>query len=364
MSSKLLIQEPPLQVLPTLAKLIGLNEAIVLQQLHYHSERSPIIRRGPAPEPVRWVSKTLDEWTQEFIWWSKRTIQRIFDRLLEQDLIWSHQFDANRGNMTNSYAVRYDHVDKLTTSPPNGGTPCGQNGALQKTTDCPHVEDDNLAPSLFKERDVEEQQQADDGDETSPGETEQSIQEDVVVESLESVSPRSETIALLQQCGVTTSVAVELVRECSDIDIQRQVAHLDWLRSQGKQIRNPGGQLVSMIREAWALPPAAQAAYRQRFAPDSTPEPEAPPPPVPPSSLPPPSFDLDFERAWEDLDVRTQDELLTAALEQVDDETKAAYDLCLRPPRPEPSAARRVLKTTLKKLMGDMLRPEENHDSE
>lgn len=351
MSSKLLIQEPPLQVLPTLAQIIGLNEAIVLQQLHYHSERSPLIRRGPAPEPVRWVTRTLKEWSEEFLWWSKRTIQRIFDRLLELDLIWSHQFGATRGDMTNSYSVRYDHVDKLTTSP----DPCSQNDVIQKTTDCPHVEDDNLAPSLFKERDVEEQQQGDDGADTLPGE------EDVVVESLESVSPRSGTIALLQHAGVTTSVAVELVREFSDTEIQHQVAHLDWLRSQGKQVRNPGGQLVSMIREAWSLPPAAQAVYRQRFAPDSTPLPEAPPPPVPPSSLPPPSVDTDFERAWEELDNRTQDELLTQALDAVDQETKAAYYLCLQPPRPSPATARRVLKTTLKKLMGESIRPEDLH---
>ena len=31
----LLISEPPLQVLPSLAVKIGLNEAIVLQQIHY-----------------------------------------------------------------------------------------------------------------------------------------------------------------------------------------------------------------------------------------------------------------------------------------------------------------------------------------
>ena len=33
--SNLLTQEPPLQVLPSLAVAIGLNEAIVLQQVHY-----------------------------------------------------------------------------------------------------------------------------------------------------------------------------------------------------------------------------------------------------------------------------------------------------------------------------------------
>ena len=33
--SRLLIDEPPLQVLPSLAREIGLNEAIMLQQIHY-----------------------------------------------------------------------------------------------------------------------------------------------------------------------------------------------------------------------------------------------------------------------------------------------------------------------------------------
>lgn len=33
--SKLLIEEPPLQVLPSLAVTIGLNEAIIIQQIHY-----------------------------------------------------------------------------------------------------------------------------------------------------------------------------------------------------------------------------------------------------------------------------------------------------------------------------------------
>lgn len=39
-SSKLLIDEEPLQVLPGLAAVIGLNEALVVQQLHYWLRRS------------------------------------------------------------------------------------------------------------------------------------------------------------------------------------------------------------------------------------------------------------------------------------------------------------------------------------
>ncbi len=33
--SKLLINEPPLMVIPTLAKALGINSAIILQQIHY-----------------------------------------------------------------------------------------------------------------------------------------------------------------------------------------------------------------------------------------------------------------------------------------------------------------------------------------
>ncbi|WLF74824.1 hypothetical protein Q3V38_08385 [Limosilactobacillus fermentum] len=42
----LLIEEPPLQVLPSLAKSIGLNEAIVLQQIHYWIRKSNNLKDG------------------------------------------------------------------------------------------------------------------------------------------------------------------------------------------------------------------------------------------------------------------------------------------------------------------------------
>ena len=46
----LLISEPPLQVLPSLAVKIGLNEAIILQQVHYWLLKSNNIRDG-----YKWV---------------------------------------------------------------------------------------------------------------------------------------------------------------------------------------------------------------------------------------------------------------------------------------------------------------------
>jgi hypothetical protein len=83
--SKLLIPEPPLQILPSLAIKIGLNEAIVLQQLHYLL-RNPNNGRRIAEE--QWIFNTIEEWVaQYFPFWSVRTMQRVFTSLAEKNLI-------------------------------------------------------------------------------------------------------------------------------------------------------------------------------------------------------------------------------------------------------------------------------------
>ena len=56
-SSRLLITEPPLLVLPSLAIAIGLNEAIFLQQLHYWLQQA-----GKERDGRRWIYNTYDEW--------------------------------------------------------------------------------------------------------------------------------------------------------------------------------------------------------------------------------------------------------------------------------------------------------------
>jgi hypothetical protein len=77
--SKLLINEPPLQLLPTLAEAIGLNEALVLQQLHYHSLRS---------KDDGWVQRALRQWAaDDFKFWSMPTFERAIRALRDAGLI-------------------------------------------------------------------------------------------------------------------------------------------------------------------------------------------------------------------------------------------------------------------------------------
>ena len=110
MKNKLLIAEPPLQVLPSLALAIGLNEAIVIQQLHYWLNNAKV---GTVKEGQKWIFNTYDEWQKNFPFWSSRTIQRIFSNLEEMGLIITAQFDKASYDRTKYYRIDYDKLARF-----------------------------------------------------------------------------------------------------------------------------------------------------------------------------------------------------------------------------------------------------------
>lgn len=110
----LLIHEPPLQVLPTLATRIGLNEAIVLQQIHYwitNAARSGDRRKQK--DGKWWVYNSYREWKENnFPFWSEETIKRTIVNLEESGLIISMQmpYGADRRKW---YTIDYAALEKL-----------------------------------------------------------------------------------------------------------------------------------------------------------------------------------------------------------------------------------------------------------
>lgn len=104
----LLIEEPPLQVLPQLAKIIGLNEAILLQQIHYWLGRSENVRHGR-----KWVYKTAQEWVDEFPFWSEATVKRAVSTLKAKGLILVDKESSTSWNRTNWYSVDYDALGRI-----------------------------------------------------------------------------------------------------------------------------------------------------------------------------------------------------------------------------------------------------------
>jgi len=108
--SRLLIKENPLQVLPGLAVLIGLNEAIVLQQLHYWIANPK--SQGIEQDGYKWVYNTYEEWQENnFPFWSVRTVQRIFLSLEKMGLVVSEQFNSKDWDRRKSYRIDYDKLD-------------------------------------------------------------------------------------------------------------------------------------------------------------------------------------------------------------------------------------------------------------
>ena len=96
--SRLLIDEPPLQVLPSLARELGLNEAIMLQQMHYW-----LIKSSHEFEGVKWFYKTLEDWQTEFPFWSTMTIRRTLTNLEKQTVIRIGNFNKKKFDKTIEY---------------------------------------------------------------------------------------------------------------------------------------------------------------------------------------------------------------------------------------------------------------------
>lgn len=118
----LLINEPPLQVLPSLAKLIGLNEAIFLQQLHFRLLISNNERDG-----YKWIYRTIPEWNTEFPFWSYDTVKRIVASLEKQQLIvTTSEYNKMKMDKTKWYRVNYPQMASLSI---------GQN-ALSDSANC------------------------------------------------------------------------------------------------------------------------------------------------------------------------------------------------------------------------------------
>lgn len=100
--SSALINDYPITFLPHLAKAIGVNEALVLQQLHYWLVNHAEVQH----EGKFWIYKTYEEWQeQDFFFWSVRTVKSIFKKLGDMGLIESQKLSSNRHNRVNYYTI-------------------------------------------------------------------------------------------------------------------------------------------------------------------------------------------------------------------------------------------------------------------
>lgn len=133
---KLLTDASPLQLLPDLAVAVGLNESLMLQQLHYWT------RHGGDGDG--WIAKTLSDWEETLPFMHRDTIKRAGKRLRKLELV-----EVSLTGRTNSYRLRYDKLAKI-----KGGqfAPIDEGQiAPVKGADCTH-KGGKMHPSTNKEQ--------------------------------------------------------------------------------------------------------------------------------------------------------------------------------------------------------------------
>lgn len=149
--SKLLIDEQPLQFLPSLAKVLGNSDkALILQQINYWLNNPKV---GIVANGRRWIRNTVEEWHKQFPWIATKTVQRYLKDLEEKGILLTCNLNKLKFDRTKWYAIDYNELDKLTNalgqsdqmeedsqdqrkgtdSPVENGTP----SPLQKGTDSP-----------------------------------------------------------------------------------------------------------------------------------------------------------------------------------------------------------------------------------
>jgi hypothetical protein len=125
-TGKLLLDEAPLVILPSLAAAVGLEAAVVLQQLHFLIRIKLERHREHPKESGRdihdgriWVWNSYQKWKENyFSFLSVRSLQRIFLNLERKGLIVAGNYNEHNLDKTKWYSVNYDHplIKGITTA--------------------------------------------------------------------------------------------------------------------------------------------------------------------------------------------------------------------------------------------------------
>lgn len=132
--SKLLINENPLVLLPSLAVLVGINQAIFLQQVNYWLQTSKHKFDGR-----KWTYNTVDEWLVQFPFFSKKTLERVISSLVEKEVLLVKKLSSNPRDRTNYYSIDIEKLELLSI-------PSRQNDGMDsvKMTECTSRQNDGM----------------------------------------------------------------------------------------------------------------------------------------------------------------------------------------------------------------------------
>lgn len=110
---RLLFNEQPIVINRLGAKVLGLNEAIVIQQIHYWIDINEKAKIN-FYESKTWTFNTYEKWQKEnFDFWSVRTLKRIFDNLIKKGILIKGNFNKMKYDRTMWVTIDYDKLDEI-----------------------------------------------------------------------------------------------------------------------------------------------------------------------------------------------------------------------------------------------------------
>ena len=105
-SDRRIFIEPAMLLIPTLAIVLGINNALVLQQIHYWvtvaAENGNNYKDGHY-----WTYNSVKKWCQQFPWWSSSTIRRILVNLEAKGILITGCYNRLPIDRTKWYRIDY-----------------------------------------------------------------------------------------------------------------------------------------------------------------------------------------------------------------------------------------------------------------
>ena len=110
----IVLGEEPLRVPPSLAIAIGLNEAIVVRQVHYW-----IFKNYKTASDVHfkegryWTYNSIEQWAEQFPFWSVRTVSRIFNKLENDGILIRKKLGKRACDNVRWVSIDYTVLDQV-----------------------------------------------------------------------------------------------------------------------------------------------------------------------------------------------------------------------------------------------------------
>lgn len=259
--SKLLFDEQPLVVDRKLAKVIGLNEAIVVQQVHYWITINKKANKN-FHEGKYWAYNSLPNWHKNnFDFWSFDTVKRTFSKLVKANILITGNFNKDKRDRTLWYSIDYKRLETII----NGiGAICtdgdeqdipnasGQNAPMEKSKMHRPLPENNITEIKTENNNNSSNFDVATIDDTLSVAKESKtnvVVDDKVNQLAKKIKPQIE-----QTVGkITHKRLIELIQTAGVDEVIKQLDNFPKFK-EVQNIMNPVGFFIRAVIEGWSAP--------------------------------------------------------------------------------------------------------------